>query len=360
MSSVRLFLALFVPLCVAWGQNAPAPQLQPRPNEPATIPSPNPNRQILLEVQATDKAGAPVRGLQQQDFTLLDDKLPLNIVSFQAVDSAAPAATDPPLAVLLVVDTVNASFQAVANEKNELKRYLLLDGGKLPQPMSLIMFTDTGAQMQNGSSRDGNVLASLLDQYELGLRENHRSQGVYGAAERFDKSLKAIGQLAAYERTQPGRKLVIWISPGWPLLSGPRTYLSGKEQEQLFKSIVAASTELRLARVTLYSVDPLGLGDFRNAKYYEVFLKGVTSPSRSLPGNLGLPVLAVQTGGRVLNLTNDITTAIAECAADASAFYVISFDPPRADKPNEYHSLAVTVDKPGVTARTRTGYYNQP
>jgi VWFA-related protein len=79
-----------------------------------------------------------------------------------------------------------------------------------------------------------------------------------------------------------------------------------------------------------------------------------------LPGNLGLPVLAVQTGGRVLNLTNDITSAIAECVADANSFYVISFDAPRADKPNEYHSLAVTLDKPGMTARTRTGYYAQP
>jgi len=311
-------------------------------------------------VQATDKSGAPVRGLQKEDFTILDDKLPLNIVSFQAVDSGAATTADPPLEVILVVDAVNASFQAVANERNELKKFLLQNGGKLPQPMSLIMFTDTGAEMQNGFSRDGNALAALLDKYEAGLRTIHRSQGIYGAAERFSMSLKTVDELAAYERTRPGRKLVIWISPGWPLLSGPRTYLSGNDEQRLFQSIVAASTELRQARVTLYSVDPLGLGDFRNAKHYEVFLKGVTSPSHAMPGNLGLPVLAVQTGGRVLNLTNDITTAIAECAADANAFYVISFDAPRADKPNEYHSIAVTVDKPGVTARTRTGYYNQP
>ena len=112
--------------------------------------------------------------------------------------------------------------------------------------------------------------------------------------------------------------------------------------------------------LTIYSVDPLGLGDFRRAVYYEEFLKGVSSPSHSMPGNLGLPVLAVQTGGRVLNLTNDITTAVAECVADANSFYVLSFDSPRADKPNEYHSLAITVDKPGITARTRTGYYAQP
>jgi len=355
-----LALLLLLPLSAASAQNASPPQLQPRTAEPEKVPANAADRRILLEVQVTDKAGAPIRGLQRQDFTLLDDKLPLNISSFQAVDSIAPAATDPPLEVILLVDAVNASFQAVANERNQLRQFLLQNGGKLPQPMSLIMFTDTGAEMQNGSSRDGHVLADLLDKYELGLRTINRSQGVYGAAERFTMSLKTIDRLALYEKTRPGRKLVIWLSPGWPLLSGPRTYLSGKEEQKLFDSIAATSTGLRRARVTLYSVDPLGLGDFRNATYYEEFLKGVSSPSHALPGNLGLPVLAVQTGGRVLNLTNDITTAIAECAADANSFYVISFDAPRADKPNEYHSLAVTVDKPGVTARTRTGYYDQP
>lgn len=355
-----LLLFLFLSLSAVSQQDTPSPQLQPRPVEPAKVPASGTDREIMLDVQVTDKSGAPVRGLQKQDFTILDDKLPLNIVSFQAVDSTVTAVSDPPLEVILVVDGVNASFQAVANERNQLKQFLLQNGGKLPQPMSLIMFTDTRAEMQNGSSRDGNVLAGLLDKYELGLRTINQSQGVYGAAERFTMSLRMIDQLAMYEKPRPGRKLVIWISPGWPLLSGPHTYLSGKKEQQIFDSIAATSTGLRRARVTLYSIDPLGLSDFGRAVYYEEFLKGVTSPSHAMPGNLGLPVLAVQTGGRVLNLTNDITTAIAECTADANVFYVISFDAPRADKPNEYHSIAVTVDKPGVTARTRTGYYNQP
>jgi VWFA-related protein len=356
----RLCLVLLLPLSVASGQNTSQPQLQPRTTQPEKVPSNGTDRRITIDVQVTDKSGAPIRGLQERDFTLLDDKLAQNILSFQAVDGGAAATTDPPLEVVLVVDAVNASFQAVSNERNELKKFLLQNGGKLPQPMSLIFFTDTGAEMQNGSSRDGNVLAALLDKYELGLRTVHRSQGIYGADDRFSMSLKTISELAEYEKPRTGRKLVIWISPGWPLLSGPGIELSRKEEQQLFNSIVAASDALRQSRVTLYSVDPLGLGDFRRAVYYEQFLKGVTLPSRATPGNLGLPVLAVQTGGRVLNLTNDITTAIGECVADANAFYVISFDAPRADRANEYHSLAVTVDKPGITARTRTGYYAQP
>jgi VWFA-related protein len=355
----RLLLALFLPLVVALGQNTSPPQLQPRTAEPAKVPAPGrADRQITIDVQVTDKSGAPVRNLQKQDFTLLDDKRPQNIVTFRAVDASAASTTDP-IEIVLVIDAVNSSVQVVANERDQVRKFLLRDGGKLAQPVSLVIFSDAGADVQNGSSRDGNALATLLDQKETGLRSVTRSQGYWGATERLDMSLKTISSLEEYERTRPGRKLMIWISPGWPMLSGPHTLLSSKAEQQFFSSIVADSTGLRQARVTIYSVDPLGLSDFVNSKYYENFLKGVTTPSRTLPGNLGLQVLAVQTGGRVFTSTNDLASAIADCVADADAFYVLSFDAAKADRADEYHAIQVTVDKPGIKARTRTGYYAQ-
>ena len=355
----RLYLVLLLlPLSAVSGQNTP--QLQPRPAGPS-LPAPaGTNRQITLDVQVTDKSGAPIRGLQEQDFTLLDDKQPQKIFSFHAVNGAAVSTTDPPVEIVLVVDAVNASPQAVSYERDEVKKFLLQNGGKLAQPVSLVIFSDAETKMQNGSSRDGNALAALYDQYETGLRSINRSQGVYGARERLDISLKTLTALVRYEGTRPGRKLVIWISPGWPLFSGPNSELSRKAKEQVFDLIVAASTGLREARITVYSIDPLGqAGGVRNG-YYEEFLKGAKSPSRTVAGDLGLQVLAVQSGGRVFNPSNDLTTEIAKCAADADSFYVLSFNARPADRANEYHALSVTVDKPGITARTRTGYYAQP
>jgi VWFA-related protein len=210
-------------------------------------------------VQVTDKSGAPVRGLQKQDFTILDDKRPQNILSFHAVDSAAASTADLPVEIVLVVDSVNSSFHGVGFEREEIKKFLLENGGQLAQPASLVIFSDRGTKIQNGSSRDGNALAALYDQYETGLRAINRSQGIYGAMERFDMSLKALTSIVAYEGTRPGRKLMIWFSPGWPLLAGPNLQFSRKDEEQFFNSIVAASTGLRQAQVTLYSIDPLGL-----------------------------------------------------------------------------------------------------
>jgi hypothetical protein len=41
-------------------------------------------------------------------------------------------------------------------------------------------------------------------------------------------------------------------------------------------------------------------------------------------------------------------------------YYTLVFAPPPQSQPNEYHDLKVQVDKPGTTARTTSGYYNQP
>jgi VWFA-related protein len=362
MGRFLLFLlVLLLPLSTVTGQNIPQPQLQPRPTGPPVPATAGTNQQITIDVQVTDKSGAPIRGLQKQDFTLLDDKQPQNILSFRAVDGEASAIADPPAEIVLVVDAVNASPQAVAYEREAIKKFLLRDGGKLAHPVSLVVFADSGTKIQNGSSRDGNALAAQYDQYETGLRSINRSQGFYGATERYDMSLKTLMSFAASEAMRPGRKLMIWISPGWPLLTGPDIELSGKDGRQIFGSIVSASTMLRQARITLYSIDPLGLADAGGVQinYYEEFLKGVSSPSRAVPADLSLQVLAVQSGGGVLNSSNDLTNEITNCVADADAFYVLSFNPSPPDRADEYHAITIKVEKPGVKIRTRSGYYAQ-
>ncbi len=299
-------------------------------------------------------------GLQQQDFTVLDDKHPTAIVAFHASGETNKA--DSPLQGIVLVDAVNTPFQGVGYQRQELAKFLRQDGGQLPIPMSLIFFTDASAQIQPVATRDGNALAESLNSNQSGLRVIGRSQGFYGATERVEMSLRTVEELATYEAKQPGRKLVVWLSPGWPLLSGPNVSLTEKDQQGLFNTIVTLSDELREARVTLYSIDPRGAEDAAspNQLYYQEFLKGVGAAEKARSGNLALQVLAVQSGGRALTSSNDIANSIKSCLEDAKAFYTISFDAAPADGPNEYHSLQVKIGKAGLTARTRTGYYAQP
>jgi len=346
-------------LVSGWAQqNGPVGQSEP----PASVRVVSADRHMTLDVVVTDKSGKPVPGLAQKDFTLLDNKQPQKIVSFQAVEGAA-AAADPPVEVMLLIDAVNTEFTNVAIERDQVEKFLRRNGGAFAQPVSLVFFTDSGTT-GSISSRDGNAVIADLDRQPFGLRTIHRSQGVYGAYERINLSLNALGQIAGLEATKPGRKLLIWISPGWPLLNAPgiEQNLTSKQKQELFTSIVALSDGLRQARITLYAVDPLGMtdaGGIRTVEYMG-FSKGVKSARQTEYGHLALQVLATQSGGRVLNSSNDVAGEMATCVADASGFYVLSFDGLPGDGPNEYHALDIELDKPGLTARTRSGYYAQP
>jgi VWFA-related protein len=327
----------------------------------ASVPGGTANHLITLDVVAADKSGHALPGLQQQDLTLLDNKQPQKIISFHAVEGAT-AAADPPVEVILLIDEVNTSFTNVGIEREQIEKFLRQNDGELVRPVSIVFLADSGAMIGNTPSRDGKALIMDLNQNKNRLRITGRAQGFYGAVDRLQLSLRTLGQLAEYEATRPGRKLVVWISPGWPLLSGPGVELSSKDQQWLFNSIVLLSDGLRRARITLYNVDPLGTADAAGLRssYYKDFLKGVSAARQVLPGNLALQVLASQSGGRVLNSSNDIAGEIATCIADANAFYVLSFDGAAGDGPNEYHALEIKIDKPGLAARTRSGYYAQP
>jgi VWFA-related protein len=346
---VRMILERSLFICLVCSSLIPAFAQQPAPA----------NRRITLDVVVADKHGDPVSGLNQQDFTLLDNKGPQKLLAFQAVTGPA---TDPPVSVILLVDEANASFSSVATERDQLEKFFRLDGGALALPVSIDFLSDAGLAIGDNSSKDGNAMAAELVQRQTALRTIRRSQGFYGAADRVGLALQAIARLADTEAPKPGRKLVIWVSPGWPLLANPNIEYSTKNRQNLFSTIVAVSDELRQAGITLYAVDPLGTSDAvgYQTTEYKVFLKGVKNQGQAQVGNLALQVIATQSGGLVLNSSNDIAGEIAKCVRDASAFYVISFDGLPGDGPNEYHALDVKIDKPGLTARTRAGYYAQP
>ena len=126
--------------------------------------------------------------------------------------------------------------------------------------------------------------------------------------------MTALQELAGREAARPGRKIILWVSPGWPLLSGPHIDLNFKQQQQIFANIVGLSTQLRQGRVTLYSIDPLGASEGVGRDfYYQSFLKGVSKPSQATFGDLGLQVIATQTGGLALNASNDVASLLHTC-----------------------------------------------
>ena len=120
------------------------------------------------------------------------------------------------------------------------------------------------------------------------------------------------------------------------------------------------STQLREAHVTLDAVNSWGADEsLLHALYYEDFLKGVSKPDQAQLGNLALQVLAAQSGGLVLN-SSDVVGNLQKCVDDAGVSYDVSVPAAPTERHDEYHELSVRIDKPGLTTRTRAGYYAQP
>jgi len=357
--SVRFFVLLFCCFSFAGIAQQGSPLTQSTPTLGGSAGAPGADRRITLDVVVTDRSGKPVPGLQQADFTLLDNKQPQPIVDFRAADGSNRAA-DPPLQSIVIFDSLNAPFEYVSYQGEQLKGYLQRGGGELPLRTSLVFLTDTSTG-QSAVTQDGNTLVEAMNAKGVGLRSIRRSAGFYGAVERANISSSALDKLVAYESTQPGRKLVVWLGPGWPFLTGPNVQLTGQAQDALFHAIVSQSTGMRKARVTLYSVDSPSRNDPLDREFYfERFVKGVPSANKVQNGNFAVQVLAVQSGGRVLNTNSAIADSISSCLEDGKVYYTLSFDSPAAKHPNEYHSLQIKMGKPGLAARTRTGYYAQP
>jgi VWFA-related protein len=363
-SIVPLLLCL---ICTAFAQQNAASAVQQDQSHPELSHRSASNaqqEQISIYVLVTDAAGHPVDGLTQQDFTLLDNKKPQPILSFRAADEPAGDTTqnEPPVEVILLIDEANNHLHNVAYERYQIDKFLKQNGGRLAQPTSLMILTDRGVQAQPQPTADGNAIAQAFDKASMSMHMIPLSGG-YDAIERVQLSLKMLRMIVAAEAPKPGRKLLIWIGPGWPMLEGLGYRQSDRSQRSGFNVIVEMSRLLREARITLYSInafDPSASGQQMRMDYYKSFLKPVKLPHEMQSGNLAVPVFAVHTGGRAFDTTGDLAKLIDSCVAEAKPYYTIGFDPAAAEHTDEYHALEIRVDKPGLTARTSAGYYAEP
>lgn len=329
------------------------------PNQPASPSLSGSARHIVIDVNVADKAGKPVTGLQKQDFTLLDGDRPQSITSFQEITNTAAGT---PTHVTIVLDAVNTSFQTLSSVRHQLGNFFQQNGGHLPVPVSLVIFSYSGLNAQPHPSDDGKAALDFLNRNPIPVHSDNGAQGQPGAYERIDRSLNAVHSLSVANLNIPGRKLLIWVSPGWPVPMETTLGLTAREKEAVFNRIVSTTGLLLVSRTSLYSVDPLGTADagsFLTGRYRD-YLKEIRNTQQSQAANLALQVFAVHSGGRVFAGSNDLSGELNHSIEDASAYYTLSFDPPHADHPNEYHHLEVKLGQPGLKARTRAGYYLQP
>ena len=316
---------------------------------------------MTLDVVVTDKADKPVANLKPEDFKILDsgEERPISSVKLVAPGDEK---SDPPVTVYLVVDEVNSVYEDTPT-KQVIGEYLRQAGAQLAEPTSLILVTDANVSFQRQPTRDPKILMANL---AVMSGPNHSVLPLRGgsgrAADLWRTSLEGLNHIAMKLSEVKGRKLVIWISPGWPF-GGPWVHGPNEGLEAIFSYNVKVSTALRKAGITIFSVDPHGADPMFRSNLntsYKSYLKGQENWKRFNSESLILQVIAAQTGGLVLFGSNDFARMIGQCVSDAQAFYEVTYSAPHARQANEYHAVDVTVDKPDLTTRERMGYYAQP
>jgi hypothetical protein len=153
----------------------------------------------------------------------------------------------------------------------------------------------------------------------------------------------------------------VLLSGGFPIDLGKCGYRVEKALQTLIDTANRAS-------VGIYTVDVRGL----------VVLSPSAADAVSDPRQIGelisrrqtnlfrsqdiLSLLAKQSGGTFTRNTNDIADAIRRAADDQNGYYLIAYVPEEstfADNQGrrEFHKLSVRVKRPGLTVRSRTGFY---
>jgi VWFA-related protein len=178
----------------------------------------------------------------------------------------------------------------------------------------------------------------------------------------------ALESIARHLTGIPGRKNMIWISSGYPMNIGlnPEAFAAASGagvNQELFGYSDRTDRIARLlaeAEVVVYPVDP---GGVRTDHVYRASNNGrpsngrfITAGEKAAPQTATIRAIARQTGG-IAYVNNAIAKNIREAVDDGRITYTIGFYPSQAAWDGKYHSLKVTVNRPGVEVRTRAGYF---
>jgi VWFA-related protein len=301
-----------LPAATVPAQQTPAEQApaQKAPASPSTIKTQT--RLITVDVIATDSHGNPVRGLKQDDFQVMEERIGAQkIARFEFVDTATSAAAEsvaqpapapgvysnmpgtrlkvPP--TILLMDALNTG----TTRQIQVRRDMILFLKKLPKdtPVAVFLLGHTLHVVQNFTTDPGLLQAAVDKAHRPEEQEANPQDDVNSASntmrnsplqvpedvlerledfekeqymeqisQRVDETAAAMFSIAKYLGGYPGRKNLIWFSESFPLWIAP-TADFGSNPFQGTNSygpqVREAAEALTDARVSVYPVDARGL-----------------------------------------------------------------------------------------------------
>ena len=411
---------------------AAAARAQPEPGpQPGTFSEIIDVRVVNLEVVVTDRDGVPVRGLTADQFTLLVDgaEVPIDYFSevlggrtVQPAESGAEVEAVPGLREVVPGGRVGTSylvfidnFFSLPTDRNQVLKALADSIFLGPEDrMAIVSFDGRKLEMLSTWSQDDvelrRVISRSLQDPAYGLQRLSERRQLD-----FDRVLEATADALAasslgedtgegqvlpsylspneryyvtrlseqIERTvaaatatlrsfakPPGRKVMLLLSGGWPLLpaefllNDPTRFVIDRELlagQPLFRPLVDTAN---LLGYTLYPVDVPGISDdvFGGAEIGRPGLfgglnttaRGDTGLVRETGLHATLHYLARETGGKAM-LNADRVRALENVVQDTRSYYWLGFTPDR-DWDDRRHAVEIRTGNPKLRLRARQGF----
>jgi len=297
----------------------------------------------------------------------------------------------------LVVDDLTLSFGSVDATRNALKKFV--DEQMQPGDLVAIIRTSAGLGVLQQFTADKRALYAAIEKVKWSPNgiakvstfdpirpsanpKNSLDEGTKNleafteSVNQYREDIFAIGTLGAINyvvrglRDLPGRKSVVLFSDGL------RIFGRGLNSSRTLEAVQRLTDLANRAAVVIYTVDARGgiaPGAVAEDNFWGVDLRseaGMKEVGRLIDARTqklfdsrqGLEYLANNTGGYFLREANDLNLGIKRVLDDQKGYYLIGYVPDAAtfkteDGKRGYHKIQVKVKRPGLTVRSRTGFY---
>jgi VWFA-related protein len=358
---------------VPLGTHSTAQQATQPPDTTSTIEI-NVNR-VLIPVVVRDKQGRTVHDLRKEDFQVFDNDKPRVISAFSVEKRNASemiAAVDTELSpqplraettapqstqrfIIFLFDDMHLSNEDLAHSQKAAAA--ILDSALTPSDM--VAAVSISGQTNSSFTRDHAKLEEAMKKLRtrslyrddaggmtsIGLEPNpnanrlpDRSNAVTHAQVIAEQDRRVtFASIAEYVRamaTLPGQRLLILISPGFPL---PIDDPGARTQESQIMDLAARSN------VTISALNARGL-----------FVAG---PNPNPSDESVLAELAYGTGGTFFHNSNDLNAGFKALTEVPDIVYVLELPLDNIKPDGTYHRFKVKVDRDGVDIQARRGYF---
>jgi VWFA-related protein len=319
---------------------------------------------VELDVTVLDEHRQPVRGLTAEDFTVIERGESQPIVSFAAIDlpprpvdlapwvnniapDVATNRRDAQRVVVILMDDFNTRFASSDGKLARAIGHALIDGLG-PSDLAAVIYV-LGRRQGQEFTTDRARLRAAVDRFTpSGFSGVEATSGFSaarnpllvpiigpsGACPRGRCVQDAMKNTAEILRAWPGmRKALVLVSP-----FTPRFHAASMETVGELSDWALVFDIMQEANLTVYQFDPRGL---------EV---GV-----NIADDLG--TFSDATGGFTVKNTNAPEAAAPQMFRENSSYYMLGFQPRNLVRNGQFRSIEVRVNRPGVTVRTRDGYF---